>query len=120
VVNFQLVPLHLHCWNAAEQAIQTFKNHFIARLCSVDKDFPISLWDRLLPQAELTLNLLWGSHLDPTLSSWAELHGLFDFNRTPIALPGICILIHEKPAVHDTWVPHAMDGWYLGPALHAY
>ena len=27
---FQLVPPHLHRRNAAERAIQTFKNHFIA------------------------------------------------------------------------------------------
>jgi len=60
-VNFQLVLLHLHCHNAAEWAIGTFENHFIARLCSTDKDFPIHLWDRLVPQAELTLNLLRGS-----------------------------------------------------------
>jgi len=104
----------------AEQAIRTFKNHFIAGLCSVDKDFPIHLWDRLLPQAELTLNLLRGSRLDPTISAWAELHGPFDFNRTPIAPPGIRVLIHEKPSVRGTWAPHAVEGWYLGPALNSY
>ncbi len=27
-IEFQLVPLHLHCCNAAECAIRTFKNHF--------------------------------------------------------------------------------------------
>ena len=57
-VDFQLVPPHLHHRNAAERAIRTFKNHFIAGLCSMDRDFPIHLWDRLVPQAELTLNLL--------------------------------------------------------------
>ena len=30
----------------------TFKNHFIAKLCSVDKNFPLHLWDKLLAQAE--------------------------------------------------------------------
>ena len=57
-VDFQLVLPHLHHRNAAEWAIQTFKNHFIAGLCSTDKDFPIHLWDRLVPQVELMLNLL--------------------------------------------------------------
>ena len=33
-VNFQLVPPHVHRRNAAERAIRTFKNHFIAGLCS--------------------------------------------------------------------------------------
>jgi len=119
-VDFQLVPPHLHHCNAAEWAIQTFKNHFIAGLCSTNKDFPIHLWDRLIPQAELTLNLLRGSQLDPTLSAWAQLHGPFDFNQTPIAPPGMRIPIHEKPSVQGTWAPHAVDGWYLGPALHSY
>jgi len=64
-VDFQLVPLHVHRCNAAEHAICTFKNHFIASLCSTNKNFPLHLRDRLLPQAELTLNLLCGSHLNP-------------------------------------------------------
>jgi len=119
-VDFQLVPPHVHRRNAAERAIRTFKNHFIAGLCSTDKDFPMHLWDRLLPQAELTLNLLRGSRINPRLSAWAQLHGNFDFNRTPIAPPGIRVIIHEKPAVRQTWAPHGIDGWYLGPALRSY
>ena len=39
-VDFQLVPPHVHRRNAAERAIRTFKNHFIAGLCSTDKAFP--------------------------------------------------------------------------------
>ena len=57
-VDFQLIPPSVHHQNAAERAISTFKNHFIAGLCSVDKDFPLHLWDCLLPQALLTLNIL--------------------------------------------------------------
>ena len=79
-VEFQLVPPHVHRRNAAERSIRTFKNHFIAGLCSADKDFPIHLWDRLVPQAELTLNLLRGSRINPKLSAWAQIHGIFDFN----------------------------------------
>jgi hypothetical protein len=45
-IQFQLVPPHVHRQNAAERAIQTFKNHFIAMLCSTDKQFPTHLWDR--------------------------------------------------------------------------
>ena len=55
---FQLVPPHTHRANAAERAIQTFKNHFKAGIASLDPDFPITEWDRLLEQAFLTLNLL--------------------------------------------------------------
>jgi len=30
------------------------------------------------------------------------------------------VLIHEKPVIWGTWAPHAIDGWYLGPALQSY
>jgi len=69
---------------------------------------------------ELTLNLLHGSRLNPNIFAWAQLHGPFDFNWTPIALPGMHILIREKASVRGTWAPHAVDGWYLGPALRSY
>jgi hypothetical protein len=41
-IQFQLAPPHMHRRNAAERAIQTFKNHFIAGLCSVDPNSPLS------------------------------------------------------------------------------
>jgi hypothetical protein len=119
-IDFQLVPPGLHRRNAAERAIRTFKNHFIAGLCSVDKHFPLHLWDKLLPQAELTLNLLRGSRINPKLSAYAQLHGFFNFNRTPLAPPGIRVLVHIKPHDRTTWSPHGEDGWYVGPALESY
>jgi len=119
-VDFQLVPPHMHRRNAAERAIRTFKSHFIAGLCSTDPQFPLLLWDRLIPQAEITLNLLRGSRINPNLSAWAQLYGTFDFNRTPLAPPGQQVVAHVKPAERDSWEPHGMDGWYIGPALESY
>ena len=120
-IDFQLVPPGVHRRNAAERAIRTFQNHFIAGLCSLDKDFPLHLWDRLLPQAVMTLNLMRGSRLNPKLSAWAQLNGHFDFNRTPIAPPGTRVVVHEKPSPQrTTWSPHGLDGWYIGPALKSY
>ena len=119
-VDYQLVPPGSHRRNAAERAIRTFKNHFIAGLASVDKDFPLHLWDQLVPQAEATLNMLRGSRINPKLSAYAQLNGHFDFNRTPMAPPGIRVLAHVKPAQRTTWSPHAEDGWYIGPAMDSY
>jgi hypothetical protein len=50
---------------------ELFKNHFIAGLCSTDRDFPLHLWDWLVHQATLTLNLMRGSRINPKLSAWA-------------------------------------------------
>ena len=48
------------------------------------------------------------------------MHGHFDFNQTPIAPPGIRVLVHIKPTERTTWSPHGADGWYTGPALESY
>ena len=117
---YQLVPPHTHRANSAERAIQTFKAHFIAGLCSLDPDFPINEWDRLLPQAFLTLNLLQTARANPSLSAHTYLFGNFDFNSTPLAPPGTKVMVHLKPNVRSTWDSRAKDGWYIGPSMHHY
>jgi hypothetical protein len=119
-VDFQLVPPHVHRRNAAERAIRTFQNHFIAALCSVDPLFPLHLWDKLIPQANITLNLLRGSRINPKLSAYSQLFGTFDYNRTPLAPPGSRVLVHEPSTTRTTWSAHSSDGWYIGPALESY
>ena len=52
-IKYQLVPPSNHRENNAERANQTFKKHFIAGLCSIDKEFHLQLWDRLLQQEKL-------------------------------------------------------------------
>lgn len=93
---YQLVPPYTHRSNASERAIQTFKNHFKAGIASLDEEFPMKEWDRLLDQCFLTLNLLQGARVNPNLSAHAYLFGQFDFNATPLALPGTCVVVHSK------------------------
>jgi hypothetical protein len=119
-MSFQYFPPGMHRANPAEKAIQTSKNHFIAILCAVDPAFPISLWDCLLPQAELSLNLLRASRVNPNVSAWEHLRGPYNFNKHPIAPAGIKVLSHDKPTARGTWEPHGEVGFYLGPALHHY
>jgi hypothetical protein len=117
-VEYQLVPPHCHRRNAAERAIRTFKEHFVAGLSSVDPTFALHLWDRLLPQAEITLNLLRTSILHPQLSAAAHFNGLVDYNKTAFAPPGYKIIAHEKPGKQCTWAPHGKHVYYVGPAMH--
>ena len=56
-MDMELMPPGCHRRNAAEVAIRDFKAHLLSVL-AVAKGFPPSLWDRLLPQAEITVNLL--------------------------------------------------------------
>lgn len=109
-VDYQLVPPHVHRRNSAERAISTFKDHFLAGLCSANSKFPVHLWDRLIPQCVETLNMLRASRLNNKLSAYTQLNGVFDFNRTPLAPPGTRVIVHEKPAVRQSWAPHGVDG----------
>jgi hypothetical protein len=119
-ITFQLVPPYSHRRNAAERAIRSFKDHFIAGLCSTDKSFPMHPWDRLFPQAVITLNMLRTSRIDPKLSASTHIYGQYDFNRAPMAPPGTIIIAHETPSRRRTWAPHGQDGWCIGPALEHY
>jgi hypothetical protein len=64
----------------------------------VNSAFPPYLWDLLLPQAELTLNLLRQATLNPWISAWEFFQGPFDFNKMPLGPVGCCVLIQAKSA----------------------
>ena len=119
-VAFQLVPPHLHRNNQAERAIGTYKNHLIAGLASLDPNYPMHLWCRLIPHSLVTLNLLRPSRINPMLSAEASLNGAFDYNSTPLAPPGTKVIVYETPDVRKTWDPHGVDGWYIGSAPKHY
>eukprot|EP00957_Ditylum_brightwellii_P130879 9984132-Ditylum_brightwellii.AAC.1 len=107
-IKLQLVPPHVHCRNVAEQAIQTFKEHFIV------------VMGQTLISSLLMLNILRSSRLNPRISAKCQLNDVHDFNAMPLSLPGTKIIIHEKPTMQNTWEPHSIDGWYIGPAPHHY
>ena len=98
-VTFQLGPPHVHLRNAAERAIQTRKHHFLAGIATLDPNFPIQEWDRLLPQCDITLNILRSSRRQPNLSAYAANFGNFNFNQTPLAPPVTHVLVHETPKI---------------------
>ena len=71
-------------------------------------------------QAELTLDLLRKSRLNPKLSAWAYLFGNHDFNRHPLLPPGTKIVLHAKPGKRTSWAFHGEQRWYIGPAIDHY
>ena len=60
------------------------------------------------------------SRLNPNLSAHEQLHGIHDFNATPLAPPGTKCIAHEKSSQRGTWAPHGQHGWYVGAAPEHY
>jgi hypothetical protein len=119
-IQFQLAPPNNHRSNNAERVMRTWKGHFIGTMAVADPSFPIVQSARLLAHAECTLNLMRASRIAPHISAWEQLHGPFDFTKTPLAIPGMLVAIHEVPAVRDSWGPHGIRAFYVGPAFHHY
>eukprot|EP00956_Cyclotella_meneghiniana_P007360 scaffold10022_cov21-Cyclotella_meneghiniana.AAC.1 len=109
-----------HRVNAAERAIQTWKNHFLAGLNTIDPNCPVQLWDEFVNQGMITLNLLRASRVNPKLSAYAQLEGQFNFDRTPMAPVGTKSLIFLDPNKRRSYQNHALDAWYVGPAMNHY
>ena len=119
-LSYQLTLPHMHRINAAEHAICTFKNHFLAGLATIDPKFPIREWDRLLPQAESTLNMLRNTCLHPHCSAYEAMNGTFNFTKTPLAPPGTKVVIHDKSSKRASWAYHGQVGFYIGHAPKHY
>ena len=115
-----MVPPDMHRRNATGRAIRTFKAHFISILAGVDHDFLSHLWDLLVPQAEMTLNLLRPYTEDQTISAWENFNGKLDYNATPWGPLGIGVLIHNKPSKRKSWDMRALDGWSTGVSMEHY
>ncbi len=119
-INIQLVPPHNNRVDAAEHAIATFKEHFIAALATMDTHCPLQLWDEFLPQVELTFNMLCFSQQYPNKSANQEVYSSFDFTKTPLALLGTKALIYDNPASRAYGAPRVTNGFYVGPASNHY
>ena len=98
----------------------TFKSHLKAGLATVDPDYPLRKWYGLLPQGDLTLNLLCAARSNLNLSAWAYLFGQFDYNSTPVVPPGTKVLAHSEPGHRRSWSPNGESGWSVAPALEHY
>ena len=109
-INFQRVPPHSHQQNSAEHAIQTWKHHLIAGLATCGLDFLPAEWYRIMPQCNITINLLRSSGRQAKLSIHACLYGNFDLYRSPLAPPGTKVVIHDTVNQRDSLAPHGIEG----------
>ena len=117
---YQLLPPKVHRRNVAERSICTFKAHFLAILAGVDTNFPKYMWDNLLVQTELTINLLRQATLKPIMSAWEYFNGDFDYTATPLVPIGCKIIIHATSNKRKSWDQRGREGFSVGPALQHY
>ena len=102
-----------HRWKAV-------KAHFLSILAGIADDFPKHCWDLLVPQAELTLNLLRQALLRPEILAYDYAEGHFDYNVTPLGSLGCSVLIHKKTLQQHLWDFRARKGWSIGAAMQSY
>ena len=114
------MPPNAHIINVAERSIRTFKAHFLAILAGVYSNFPKFMWDNLLVQKELTINLLWKATLNPSMSAWEYFNGAFDYTETPLGPIGCKIIIHTTSNKRKSWDQRGREGFSVGPAIQHY
>ncbi|KAL7427968.1 hypothetical protein ACHAXH_000914 [Discostella pseudostelligera] len=117
---YELVPPGIHRRNKAEVTIKAFKQHLISVFAGLDPSFPMSHWDKLIPQVEVTMNLLRQSKANPKISAYEHVHGPYNYNWYPLAPIGCAVQMHNQGSKRGTWVPHTQLGWYLGPSFEHY
>jgi len=98
-----LVPPGCHRRNAAKMTIC----HFLSILVRAADDFRNNPCNRLLPKAEITLNLIRQSNAMPTVSAYAHICQPFDYNKVPLAPMGCNMQVHKKQTnrAHGRTIP---------------
>ena len=97
-----------------------FQKSFHLRNLHQRPDLPLNLWDKILPKATLTLNLLCPSRINLQLLAHAQIHGSFNFDKTPLAPPGIKFLTHKCAKVREYFSFRSTRDYYVGPCLNHY
>ena len=119
-VAYELVPKGQHRRNIAEKAIQSWKAHTIGVLSGVSPKCHLSLWDKLLSQIDMQINLLRFSNVAPKVCVCPVLNGAHDFNRHSLARLRIEMQMLEHPDKRKTWNAKSKPTIYLGTSLEHY
>jgi hypothetical protein len=116
-IKWQYVPPHVHRGNRSEKEVGTVKNHFISIINTAHPSFPLSGWEHLVAQVEITLNLLRQSGISYFMSAYHQLHGAYDFVKHPMAPAGTKVIVFDPKGTRGTWANKGTDGFYVAPAL---
>ena len=80
--------------NATYRDIRPCKNHFVSGLSGTYNLLLMHLCYRLLEQVQIILNTIRPSRHNPNIPLHAMVEINFDFNKTPLAPPGIKVIVH--------------------------
>ena len=123
-LNYEVMPPCNHKRNPAERAIQTFKAHFISIISGLDKNYPGEAWHLLIPQVNMTLNMLRECGVNSAHSTYSYIHGTFNFNAHPLAPLGCRAIAHERSITNGgtrtSFGDRGKVGYYIGPAMNSY
>lgn len=116
-VKMQYVPPHVHRGNRSEKEVGSVKNHLISMINTAHPEYPLRGWAHLIPQAEITLNLLRQSGISYYMSAYQQLHGAYDFVKQPMAPSGTKVIVFDPKGIRGSWANKGTDGFYVGPAM---
>ena len=89
-------------------------------MAGVDPEFPKYMWDTLLQQTELTINLLHQATINPIMSAWDYFNAPFDYAATPLGPLGSRVTIHNTVNTRRSQEKRGQEGFYIGPELQHY
>ena len=72
------------------------------RFSGMDSKGPLFLWDLMLGQIDMQVNMLRQSNVTPKVSAFAHLNDQHDFNRHPLAPLGIEVHSYVPPDKRKT------------------
>ena len=92
---------------------QVFQGSLPECPCRYSTGFTPSLWDRLLSQAEISINLLRQSNATLNVSDYEHLSRQFDYNKMMLSPMVMSVQVHENTDNRGTWAYHLVRSWYL-------
>ena len=78
-----------------------------------DTTFPMREWHKLLPQMELTLNMLRAANVRPQVSAHTYLFGIHNYNKMPLGPLGCATQCFVGPTQRLSFGANSMDSWYV-------
>ena len=103
-----------------KQSFHTWKNHFTAVRSGAPPSFRMANWFKMTEHWDITLNMMRPCTLNPRLSAFKSMEGMYCFDATPMTPVRTELMIHLKPVCRHTWSYNTVKAWYFAPSLKHY